>query len=152
VNFSASQVALKDVRSNRGRRKRAVRAVTINERRMSRRELAVGEVLYPREEQEPLPKTRGECAGGLRPCPFVSCSHNLYLDVDRQSGSIKLNFPDLEPEELVHSCALDVADRGGATLDTVGEIMNLTRERVRQIEVKARGKLRKFLPVLSGSL
>jgi len=35
------------------------------------------------------------------------------------------------------SCALDVADRGGATLEEVGALINVTRERVRQIEVMA---------------
>jgi hypothetical protein len=39
------------------------------------------------------------------------------------------------------SCALDVADRGGTTLEDVGAIMNLTRERIRQLEVKALAKL-----------
>jgi len=33
------------------------------------------------------------------------------------------------------TCALDVADRGGITLEEVGEILNLTRERIRQVEV-----------------
>jgi hypothetical protein len=36
---------------------------------------------------------------------------------------------------------LDVADRGGTTLEDVGAIMNLTRERIRQVEVKALAKL-----------
>src|SRR5688572_33201287 len=39
------------------------------------------------------------------------------------------------------SCALDVADLGGTTLQDVGAIMNLTRERIRQVEVKALAKL-----------
>jgi hypothetical protein len=34
-----------------------------------------------------------------------------------------------------------VADRGGTTLEDVGAIMNLTRERIRQVEVKALAKL-----------
>lgn len=87
------------------------------------------------------PVIRGDCLRVPRPCPFVSCAHNLYLDVDQRSGGLKLNFPDLEPGELIESCALDVADRGGAVLEDVGALMNLTRERVRQIEVKALAKL-----------
>jgi hypothetical protein len=43
--------------------------------------------------------------------------------------------------EMGDSCALDVADRGGTTLEDVGAIMNLTRERIRQVEVKALAKL-----------
>jgi len=35
-----------------------------------------------------------------------------------------------------------VADRGGITLEEVGEIMNLTRERIRQVELRGLEKLR----------
>jgi hypothetical protein len=86
------------------------------------------------------PKTRAECAGGSRPCPFVSCRHHLFLDVS-EKGGLKLNFPSLEPDELIASCSLDVADRGVAALEDAGALMNLTRERVRQIEVVALRKL-----------
>ncbi len=83
------------------------------------------------------PRTRGECANAERPCPFVSCKHHLYLDVNEETGTLKINFPTKEPDELAESCALDVADRGGATLEEVGELVNVTRERVRQLETKA---------------
>lgn len=82
---------------------------------------------------ESRPRTRGECQDGARPCPWVGCRFNLYLDV-QETGSIKLNFPHLEPWEMRESCALDVADRDGTTLDLVGAMMNVSRERVRQIE------------------
>ncbi len=88
------------------------------------------------------PKTRSDCAGGARPCLFVSCKHHLYLDVNPRTGSVKLNFPDKEIWELEHTCALDVADQGGITLEEVGDIMNLTRERVRQVEAVGLEKLR----------
>lgn len=90
---------------------------------------------------DPLP-TRAECRGGPRPCPLVRCSQNLYLEVNPQSGSIKLNFPDKEPWEMGESCALDVGERGGVTLETVGELLGLTRERIRQVEARALRKLR----------
>jgi len=44
--------------------------------------------------------------------------------------------------ELSETCALDVADRAGITLEEVGVIMNLTRERVRQLEMRGLAKLR----------
>lgn len=125
----------------RSRRKREVRARTISVKRMTKRELEIGRMLYPPSEDEPRPKSRAECAEGMRPCPFVSCKHHLYLDVSERTGAIKLNFPDIEVEEMVETCALDVADRGGTTLEEVGAIMNLTRERIRQVEVKALAKL-----------
>ncbi len=88
------------------------------------------------------PRTRADCVNGPRPCLFVSCKHNLYLDVNPETGSIKLNFPDKEIWELEHTCALDVAEKGGITLEEVGEIMNLTRERIRQVETRGLMKLR----------
>ncbi len=88
------------------------------------------------------PRSRADCAGGQRPCMFISCKHHLYLDVNPSTGSIKLNFPDKEVWELDETCALDVADRGGITLEEVGSIMNLTRERIRQVETRGLLKLR----------
>jgi hypothetical protein len=124
----------------RSRRKRDVRARTISVKRMTKRELEIGRLLYP-ETDYWKPRTRSECAEGPRPCPFVSCKHHLYIDVSPRTGAIKLNFPDLEVWDMNESCALDVADRGGTTLEDVGAIMNLTRERIRQVEVKALAKL-----------
>ena len=129
----------------RSRRKRAVRARTISVKRMTKRELELGRMLYPEDDYE-RPKTRAECANGLRPCPFVSCTHHLFLDVSSRTGAIKLNFPDLEVEDMKESCALDIADRGGTTLEEVGAIMNLTRERIRQVEVRGRLKLKMGSP------
>ncbi|HVJ90804.1 MAG TPA: sigma factor-like helix-turn-helix DNA-binding protein [Labilithrix sp.] len=125
----------------RSRRKRDVRARTISVKRMTKRELELGRLLYPDVEDVAKPRMRAECGEGERPCPFVSCKHHLYLDVSARTGAIKLNFPDLEVWEMTETCALDVADRGGTTLEEVGAIMNLTRERIRQVEVKGLAKL-----------
>ncbi|RJO73966.1 MAG: DNA-binding protein [Myxococcales bacterium] len=92
--------------------------------------------------QDVRPTNRSQCVNGDRPCLFVSCKHHLYLDVNQETGSIKFNFPSKEVWELKETCALDVADRGGITLEEVGEILNLTRERIRQVEVKGLHKLR----------
>jgi hypothetical protein len=125
----------------RSRRKRAVRARTISVKRMPKRELELGQLLYPLRDSLPLPATRGDCEDGPRPCPMVSCRYHLYLDVSPRTGAIKLNFPDLEAWEMSESCALDVADRGGHKLEDVGAILNVTRERVRQLEVRAYSKI-----------
>lgn len=85
----------------------------------------------------PRPLTRAGCADVPRPCPYVSCRHHLALDINPEIGSIKLNFPDVEPWELTHSCSLDAADLGPHTLDAAGEKLNVTRERLRQLETKA---------------
>ena len=108
---------------------------------MTKRELELGRLLYPDVEEVERPKTRADCVEGARPCPFVSCQHHLYLDISARTGAIKVNFPDLDVWEMTETCALDVADRGGTTLEEVGAIMNLTRERIRQVEVKGLAKL-----------
>lgn len=126
----------------RGRRKRRsrARARTISIRRLSKTELNRGKMLYPEQEYW-KPRTRADCVDMERPCPYVSCKYHLYIDVHPVRGSIKVNFPDVDVWEMTETCALDVADRGGITLEEVGEIMNLTRERVRQVETAGLAKL-----------
>jgi hypothetical protein len=66
----------------------------------------------------PTPLQRGDCIDGPRPCPHLRCTMNLGLP------GVRLGW----------SCALDVADAGETSLADVGELVGLTRERVRQIE------------------
>ena len=125
----------------RRRRRTRPRSKTIAMKRLTREELRVGAAMYPPVDI-PRPTTRAECREEMRPCPWVACKHHLYLDINPETGSIKINFPDLEPWELRDTCALDVAERGGSTLDEVGEVTNLTRERIRQLEVRGLMKLK----------
>lgn len=126
--------------NKRGARKGLGRSKTISTRKMSVE--ATQETQRVFEELGHLrPTHRDDCRTGDRPCPFVSCKHHLYLDINPRTGSIKLNFPDLEVWELPETCALDVAERGGMTLEEVGELMNLTRERIRQVESAGLAKL-----------
>jgi len=129
----------------RRRRRTRPRSKTIAMKRLTREELRQGALMYPPVDI-PRPTARSECRGDVRPCPWVACKHHLYLDINPETGSIKINFPDLEPWELKHTCALDVAERGGITLEEVGEIMNLTRERIRQVEVRGLLKLKMGSP------
>ena len=112
--------------------------VTRRRRRPARTQL---ELVFDR------PRRRGDCARVPRPCHFVACKHNLFLDFlyptpTSPRGTIKLNFA--HPSEMLpgSSCALDVADRGETTLEEIARFMNLSDERVRQIDLEARGKVR----------
>ncbi len=125
----------------RNKRKRARGKSTINLQRVPLKE-RIAWALEDRSDVPMLPLTRAACADVPRPCPFVTCRWHLFLDVSAKTGNVTLNFPDLEPDQMQHSCALDLADEGGLSLEQVGEAMNMTRERVRQLEASALVKLR----------
>lgn len=115
---------------------------TLSLKRLTRGEIDEGKTLVDVDTQNGRPQNRGECIEGYRPCPYVGCQFNLYLDVNPDTGSITLNFPNIPVWEMRESCALDIADRGGTTLEDTGNLINLTRERIRQIEVLGLEKLR----------
>jgi hypothetical protein len=106
--------------------------------------------------QKERPRIRQDCRTMSRPCPFVGCRYNLWMDVRVQGKSakykplIKPNRPDKTPWEMPpgQSCVLDVAEADGLTLEDLGELMTLTRERVRQIETIALTKLKKNIAPL----
>jgi hypothetical protein len=98
---------------------------------------------------ETFPRTRGDCLDGPRPCPWVRCRHHLLLDVTR-TGGLVMNFPGAELEDLPDTCALDVAARGGHTLEETGQRVNVTRERVRQLEVVGLSKIRRAVEAHAG--
>lgn len=112
------------------------------------------EDLFSEDELEPVegdevlveqrPSCRAECKDVPRPCPFVSCRFNLYLDI-RGDGVLRLNFPDRDPDEMLTSCALDLAEDGPRTLEQVADLMGMSKERARQIEGIAMAKMREHL-------
>jgi hypothetical protein len=121
----------------------ARRSRTINFDRMSRedrRRLERRRLHVVQDGEYPRPQHRSECRDGPRPCLYVACQHHLYAD-EGKANSLRINFPDLEPHELGESCALDIAEEGGATLERVATAMGITRERVRQLEAVALAKL-----------
>lgn len=101
--------------------------------RTAKKEGEAERLAFPDDGRRRLPLTREGCADLPRPCPLVSCRYNLYLDVSSR-GNVRLNFPDLEPDEMAISCALDVTEHGPLTLDQLAHVMNLTRERARQVQ------------------
>lgn len=130
--------------ARRGARRGLRRSKTLAVRGLTREKIEEAQMIFQAFE-EFRPRSRGDCRNAPRPCPWVSCKYHLYLDIVPQSGSIKMNFPDLEVWEMTETCALDVADRGGITLEDVGMLLNLTRERIRQVERSGIDKLRNAL-------
>jgi len=87
------------------------------------------------------PRTRADCDGQARPCPWTSCRYHLALDINQGTGSVHLNagardrrtlpvsrrlgaeeWLDRAADTLLgmpETCALDVAERGGATLEEI---------------------------------
>ena len=80
---------------NRRPKKGPRRSKTLTSRRLTTEEVREAEEIQA-DYESIRPTSRVHCKTGPRPCPFVSCKFHLYLDVHPETGSIKLNFPDLE--------------------------------------------------------
>lgn len=89
------------------------------------------------------PRTRGDCVNGLRPCPWA-CRYSLMYEVT-DAGGVKVLHPGpdgfTDQDYTGPSCALDVADDGEHVLEDIAPPLNITRERVRQLEERALRKL-----------
>lgn len=103
------------------------------------------------------PKTRSECIGGIRPCPWISCRHHLLLDTDngdltihkigkRLSACSNEEFEDLAIETLdsmCHTCTLDIVeDENSRTLGEISDITGMDLTLVKQIEKDALKSMR----------
>jgi len=101
------------------------------------------------------PTQRVHCLpGGFnanRPCMHLRCRWHVWNELGHGGSSAPLRVPEDDPSRLRHSCVLDLAETGGGmgsgrgpglTLDQIGTVLGLTRERVRQIEAGAVGHIR----------
>lgn len=88
------------------------------------------------EPAGPRPVQGLACNCRLRPCPWVLCRYHLATD-PRPSGWVRVNHDPRRLAEMPETCALDVAARGEHTLEAIGDLLGLTRERVRQVEAEA---------------
>lgn len=96
------------------------------------------------EIERARPRVRADCIDGIRPCPFFSCRHHLGLDI-MASGGIHYNY-DGEDGPLGDgqqpTCALDIADQQELTLESIGGMLQVSREWIRKIEEAALSKLK----------
>lgn len=98
--------------------------------------------------EPPRPRVRGDCLpGGFnaeRPCRFCSCRHHLLLLVDEDTGTVEQMAERVE--DLPHTCALDIADIADEAnretlLRSLEPYLGVTRERIRQAQLRAQEKL-----------
>jgi hypothetical protein len=141
------------IKRPQGRRRKSPRQTNRKRRRfLVGREPIAGEIvpdLPPSliERLNARPHVRAECREGPRPCPWVGCRYHLYLDTyttgdpENPTPGLIIHRPDVDPLDLPETCLLDLADRGPYTLAQIGEIFDLSRERIRQIEANALRKL-----------
>ena len=143
--FLAGKGEFEIAKATRRRMRFSVHVCLVNARSRLRTDRATSagadeSISYPDDVERPM--RRSDCIDTPRPCPFVSCTHHLFLDVSRDSTAITLSYPHLVVWEMKDSCSLDVADRQGLTLEEVGRITDRTRERVRQIETLGLNKIK----------
>ena len=88
------------------------------------------------------PRTRAECEQVPRPCPYVSCRWNLYLDVD-EAGRVIIHDGETPIDERSYSCALDVIEDhpDGVELTELAAITCMSREHLARIEEHGRARI-----------
>ncbi len=95
------------------------------------------------------PRVRADCIGGERPCPWFRCRYHLAVDVT-PAGGLQFTWPGLDLDDVPETCALDIADRGAATLDRIAAALNMAPTRVQQLELGALLRLQAKMPRLVG--
>lgn len=80
------------------------------------------------------PVQRGECRGGPRPCPWVSCRYNLSIDNVPPTRSTPTGVRETPVPEGRSNCVLDYTDRfpEGLLLEEVAEVIGASRQAVHQ--------------------
>ncbi len=91
-----------------------------------------------------MPRRRSDCLKRRKPCPWVRCKHHfMWLMWDKLRDKSDHEIADCITK-MKSSCVLDMVDKyREMTLEQVGQVLNLTRERIRQIEEKAITRVRK---------
>jgi hypothetical protein len=78
-------------------------------------------------------ETRGSCLSAFKACHVEWCRFHLHSDVHSSSIAFQKHGEE--------ACTLRLALRANHTLEEIGELFGCTRERIRQIETVATGKV-----------
>lgn len=90
------------------------------------------------------PRQRSECGqlGRTEPCPWVSCQYHLSTDV---SPTGTLSVYELPWAPGAKTCVLAEAELGPKTLDDIGALLLISRERTRQLEARSLARMRPIM-------
>ncbi len=109
--------------------------------RLRQVDVDVGRLVYP-ETPEPLPRTRGECRNGIRPCPWASCRYHLAVSIASDGSMRQREDADDLADTTLPTCALDVAAQGAHRMTEIAEVMGTSRQRIEQVSTAALAKAR----------
>jgi len=99
-----------------------------------------------RGERSP-PKRRRDCPPLPELCPFIECRYHLWTDRVHR-GRVMILAASSAYGDPAHFCALHEADQGPKTLEQVGVVYGVSRERIRQLEAESMAVLRAVNPSL----
>lgn len=88
------------------------------------------------------PKTRADCVGGVRPCPWVRCRHHLHIALVSKVSGVVRTVGDCVTE-MEQTCSLDVAELP-RSLTEVAKLMGVTMQRIKQLEDRALANMRAY--------
>lgn len=88
------------------------------------------------------PRRRADCAGVPRPCPYVGCRYNTFLDVRADGRLVRLRGKSgplaVNPAT---SCALDIAEAPRSVTE-IADLLGVTKGMISRIVDRASQRLR----------
>lgn len=103
-----------------------------------------------------LPDRREDCSKIPRPCPYVSCKYNTYLDISKDGVILISNKGNKEPWGVApeSSCVLDIVEDypNGMSNQSIADILNVSRETVRLTVMDCLSRIRQEILFIEDDL